>query len=103
MLYQNSRAKVRTNAGDTDFFDVMKGAKQGDKISALLFCLVLATVIYNIQDKHENGFKIGERLLSFLAYSDDKAMLGENEEELQKYLDDFVEEAEKAGLEIHKI
>ena len=55
-----------------------------------------------VQGKHESGFKIGETIRSYLAYSDDKAILGENEKDMQSFLDDFVKEAEKVGLEIHK-
>ena len=101
-LYENSRARVRTDVGMTEFFNIKKGAKQGDKISAILFCLVLATVTLNITDRHKNGFEIGKIVLTYFAYSDDKVILGENNEDLQKYLDEFVGEAEKVGLQINK-
>ena len=100
-MYKDSRAKVRAVAGLTDFFTIMKGAKQGDKISAIFFCLVIATVVTNIGDANENGVKIGERLLSYLTYSDDKTLIGCNRKNLQDYLDIFVSEAEKVGLIIN--
>ena len=50
---------------------------------------------------HENGVEIGEKLLSILAYSDNKALLGSDDEILQSYLDIFVLEAKKVGLRIN--
>ena len=101
-MYTNSRAKVRTKIGDTEFFDTQKGAKQGDTISAILFCLVIAVVMLKLQDKNlQAGYSIGDLILNYLAYSDDKAFLGEDPYELQKYLDEFVMETSKFGLEIN--
>ena len=74
----------------TDFFNIKRGAKQGDKISAILFCLVLASVMSKVNGLVNNGYLIRNKILSYLAYSDDKAMLGENVKDLQEYLDVFV-------------
>lgn len=67
--YKNSRAKIRTDAGISEFFFyIRRGTKQGDKIAAILFCCVLAFVIRKTNSSFKSGLKIGSKLLSFLAY-----------------------------------
>ena len=51
--------KVKGNFGITDFFDIKKGAKQGDKLSALLYCCVLAWVIKKTEEEVSSGYRIG--------------------------------------------
>ena len=82
-------------------FDIKEGAKQGDKLSALLFCCVLAWVIKKTEQVVTSGYRIGSKLLAYLAYSDDKGLLGENQSDLQKYLKVFVRNAGEVGLKIN--
>ena len=57
MLYRNTKVKVRSPDGDTDYFDIVAGILQGDTLAPYLFiiCLdyVLRTSIHKIKD---NGF-----------------------------------------------
>ena len=39
--------------------------------------------------------------IAYLAYSDDKVLLGENQQDLQKYLEAFVRNAAEVGLKIN--
>ena len=73
-------------------FDIKEGAKQGDKLSALLFCCVLAWVIKKTEQEVRSGYRIGSKLLAYLAYSDDKGLLGENQSDLQKISKSFCSE-----------
>ena len=81
---------VKGDFGIIDFFNIKKGAKQGYKLSALLFCCVLAWVIKKTEEIVRSGYRIGNKLLAYLAYSDDKVLLGENQKDLQKYLEAVV-------------
>ena len=45
MLYKNTKAKVRSPDGDTDFFDVLAGVLQGDTLAPFLFILTLDYVL----------------------------------------------------------
>ena len=55
ILYRNTKVKVRSPDGDTDYFDIVAGVQQGDTLSPYLFiiCLdyVLRTSIDNIREK----------------------------------------------------
>ena len=58
ILYRNTKVKVRSPDGDTDYFNIVAGVLQGDSLAPYLFiiCLdyVLRTSIDNIR---ENGFE----------------------------------------------
>ena len=55
MLYRNTKVKVCSPDGDTDYFDIVAGVLQGDTLSRYLFiiCLdyVLRTSIDKMKDK----------------------------------------------------
>ena len=60
--YRNTKVKVRSPDGDTDYFDIVAGVLQGDTLAPYLFiiCLdyVLRTSIDNIR---ENGFMLTKK------------------------------------------
>ena len=62
ILYRNTKVKVRSPDGNTEYFDIVAGVLQGDKLSPYLFiiCLdfVLRTSIYKIR---ENGFELTKK------------------------------------------
>ena len=39
MLYKNTKVKVRSPDGDTDFFDIVAGVLQGDTLALYLFII----------------------------------------------------------------
>lgn len=49
--YQNSRARIRTSVGTSDYISIERSVKQGDKLACLLFCLVLAMVIIKTEEQ----------------------------------------------------
>ena len=62
MLDRNSKVKVRSPNGDTDFFDIIAGVQQRDSLTTYLFIIcrdnVLGTSIDQIK---ENGFTLNKR------------------------------------------
>ena len=59
MLYRNTKVKVRSPDGDTDYFDVVAGELQGDSLAPYLFIICLDYVLRTSIDKiKENGFKL---------------------------------------------
>ena len=62
ILYRNTKVKVRSPDGDTDYFDIVAGVLQGDTLAPYLFILcldyVLRTSINNIR---ENGFELTKK------------------------------------------
>ena len=66
MLYRNTKVKVRSLDGNTDYFNIVATVLQGDTLAPYLFIICLDYVFRTTIDKiKENGF-IG--LLGFMAY-----------------------------------
>ena len=84
MLYKNTKAKVLSPDGDTDYFDIVSGVLQGDTLTPYLFiiCLDYALKTSTVLMK-ENCFKLEkERSRRYSAqtntdvdYADDIALL----------------------------
>ena len=45
MLYRNTKVKVRSSDGDTDYFDIVAGVLQGDTLALYLFIIYLDYVL----------------------------------------------------------
>ena len=46
MLYKNMKVKVRSQDGDTDFFDIVAGVLQGDTLAPYLFIICQDYVLW---------------------------------------------------------
>ena len=56
MFYKNTKIKLRTLDGDTDFFDIVAGVLQGDTFASYLFIGCLDYVLrMSIDLMKENG------------------------------------------------
>ena len=49
-VYDDSQASIKTDLGNSRFVNIKKGVKQGDMLSAILFCVALAAVILKTED-----------------------------------------------------
>ena len=59
MLYRNTKVKVCSLAGDTNYFDIVAGVLQGDTLAPFLFIICLGYMLRTSIDKmKENGFKL---------------------------------------------
>ena len=59
MLYRNTKVKVRSPDGDTDYFDIIAGVLQKDTLAPYLFIICLNYVLRTSIDKiKENSFKL---------------------------------------------
>ena len=83
MLNRNTKVRVRSPDGDTDYFDIVAGVLQGDTLAPYLFILCLNYVLRTSIDKmKDNGFKLTKESRRYLAqtiteadYADDIALL----------------------------
>ena len=58
ILCRNTKVKVRSPDGDTDYFDIVAGVLQGDTLAPYLFIICLDYVLRTSIDKiKENGFE----------------------------------------------
>ena len=84
MLYKNTKVKIRFPDGDTDYFDILTGALQGDTLAPCCFIICLNYVLrtsFNIMK--DNGFKLAKersrryptQTITDPDYADDIALL----------------------------
>ena len=61
MLYKNTKVKVRSPDGDTDYFNIVAGVRQRDTLAPYIFIICLAYVLRMSRDKmKDNGFKLAK-------------------------------------------
>ena len=61
MQHKNTKVKVRSPDGDTDYFDIVAGGIQGDTLSPYLFIIYPDYVLRTVIDlMKENGFKLAK-------------------------------------------
>ena len=59
MLYRNTKVKVHSPDGDTDYFNIVAGVLQGDTLAPYLFIIYLDYMLRTSTDKmKENSFKL---------------------------------------------
>ena len=110
ILYKNTKVKVRSPDGDTDYFDIVAGVLQGDTLAPYLFiiCLdyVLRTSIDNIR---ENGFELTKKrsrrypakTITDADYADDIALLANTPNQAETLLHSLERAAAGIGLHVN--
>ena len=53
ILYRNTKVKVRSPDGDTDYFDIAAGVLQGDTLAPYLFIICLDYVLRTLIGKNQ--------------------------------------------------
>ena len=101
-LYASQEATVRTGHGTADWFQIVKGVRQGGILSPCLFNLHAEYIMRNARlEEAQAGIKIAGRSINNLRYADDTTLMAENEEELKKLLMKVKEESEKVSLKLN--
>ena len=93
-LYAGQEARIRSQYGTTDWFQIGKGVHQGCILSPCLFKLYAEDIMRNAGlEEAQARIKIARRNINDLRYSDDTTLTAESEEELKNLL--MKEESEK--------
>jgi hypothetical protein len=100
-LYANQEAAVRTEYGDTEWFEVRKGVRQGCILSPYLFNMCSKYIVRKVGFEDNIRIKIGGGTINNLRYADDTTILAEEKEDMEKLLKKLKEEREKAGLSLN--
>ena len=74
-LYESSKARIRTDIGTTRLIDILRGVKQGDLASAILFCIALMVILVITLDSFDSGVSIGGEIITDKGYADDIAIV----------------------------
>ena len=94
ILYRNTKVKVRSPDGDTEYFDIVAGVLQEDTLAPYLFIICLDYVLRTSIDKiRENGFQLTKRrskrypakTITDADYADDLALLANTPNQADKY------------------
>ena len=111
LMYQNTRARVVTPDGETEFFEILAGVLQGDTLAPFLFAIVLDYAMRQaLQGREEElGFKLDRRrsrrkhptIITDTDFADDIALVTEEIAQAQKLLDCVETEAGKIGLHLN--
>ena len=108
ILYRNTKVKVRSPDGDTEYFDIVAGVLQGDTLAPYLFIICLDYVLRtSIEKIRENGFKLTKKrsrryptkTITDADYADDIALLA-NMPNQAKTLQHSLEQ-DTAGICLH--
>ena len=110
MLYKNTKAKVRSPDGDTEFFDIIAGVLQGDTLAPFLFILSLDYVLRTSVDTlNELGFTLTKSTsprypatkITDADYADDLALFSDNIAQATALLHSLENAAADVGLYVN--
>ena len=94
-LYAGQEAIVSTGHGTTDWFQIVKGVRQGCILSPCLFNFYAEYIMKNDGlDEAQAGIKFTKRNISNLRYADYTTLMAQSEEELKSLLMKVKEESE---------
>ena len=110
ILYRNTKVKVRSPDGDTEYFDIVAGVLQGDPLGPYLFIICLDYVLGTSVDKiRENGFELTKKrsrrypakTITDADYADDIAILANTPDQAETLLHSLERAAAGIGLYVN--
>ena len=110
ILYRNTKVKVRSPDGDTEYFDIVAGVLQGDMLAPYLCIICLDYVLRTSIDKiRENGFELTKRrsksypakTITDADYADDLALLANTPNQAETLLHSLERAAAVIGLHVN--
>ena len=110
ILYKNTKVKVRSPDGDTEYFDIVAGVQQGDTLASYLFIICLDNVLRTSIDKiRENGFERTKKrsrrqpakTITDADYADDIAILSNTPNQPETLLHSLERAAAGIGLHVN--
>ena len=102
--------KVRSPDGDTEYFDIVAGVLQGDRLALYLFIICLDYVLRTSFDKiRENGFELTKKrcrrypakTITHADYADDIAILANTPDQTETLLHSLERAAADIGLNVN--
>ena len=108
ILYRNTKVKVRSPDGDTEYFNILAGVLQGDTLAPYLFIICLDYVFRTSIDKiRENSFELTKKrsrkypakTITNADYADDIALLANTPNQAETLLHSL--ERAAAGIGLH--
>ena len=107
ILYRNTKVKVHSPDGDTEYFDIVAGVLQEDTLAPYLFIICLDYVLRTSIDKiRENGFELTKKRsrrypAKTITYTDDIAILANIPNQVETLLHSLERAAAGIGLHVN--
>ena len=110
ILYRNTKVKVRSPDGDTEYLDIVAGMLQGDTLAPYLFIISLDYVLRTSIDKiRENGFELTKKrskrypakTITEADYAVDLALLANTPNQAETLLHSLERAAAGIGLHVN--
>ena len=110
ILYRNTKVKVRSPDGDTDYFDIVAGVLQGDTLAPYFFIVCLDLELRISIDKiKENSFELTKKrsrrypakTITDADYANDIAILANAPAQAETLLYSLERAAEGIGLHVN--
>ena len=110
ILYRNTKVKVRSPDGDTEYFDIVAGVLQRDTLAPYLFIICPNYVLRTSIDKtRENGFELTKKrsrrypskTITDADYADDIALLANTPNQAETLLNSLERAAAGIGLHVN--
>jgi len=97
-LYQDQESVVRTSRGDTDWFKIGRGVRQGCILSPQLFNIYAERIMREALAEFQGGVSFGGQRITNLRYADDTTLVCGSKKELLELLGAVKRMSEKRGL-----
>ena len=110
ILYRNTKVKVRSPDGDTEYFDIVAGVLHRDMLAPYLFIICLDYMLRTSIDKiRENGFELTKKrsrrypakTITDADYADDIALLANTPNQAETLLHSLERAAAGIGLHVN--
>ena len=110
--YRNTKVKVRSPDGDTEYFDIVAGVLQGDTLAPYLFIICQDYVLRTSTDKiRENGFELTKKrsrrypakTITNADYADDIAIPANTPDQAETLLHSLERAAAGIGLYVNAL
>ena len=110
VLARNTKVKVRSPDGDTEYFDIVVGVLQGDTLAPYLFIICLDYALKtSIDEIRENGFELTKKrsrrypakTITDADYADDIAILANTPNQAETLLNSLERAAAGIGLHVN--
>ena len=111
ILYRNTKVKVRSPDGNTEYFDIVAGVLQGDALAPYLFIICLDYVFRISIDKiKENGFELSKKrsrryaakTITDADYADDIAIMANTPNQAETLLQSLEQATACIGLHVNE-
>ena len=97
LLYDGCQTTIKSTEGPTEPIQIESGVKQGCPLSPIIFNLAIEPMI-KAALQNDNGFNLGTKKYSILAYADDLVLTAKTANDLRQLLEKTTEIANWAGL-----